>query len=48
MLRNNKFFGDIPKEIGELVKLELLDLRENKFGGTVLAEIERMRSVKHL
>lgn len=48
VLRNNNFFGDIPKEIGELVKLELLDLRENKFGGTVLAEIERMRSVKHL
>lgn len=33
ILRNNSFFGTIPKEIGELKELEILDLGFNNFSG---------------
>ncbi|XWS71880.1 hypothetical protein CRYUN_Cryun03dG0175800 [Craigia yunnanensis] len=33
ILRNNSFFGSIPKEIGELKELEVLDLGYNNFSG---------------
>lgn len=48
MLYRNRFSGVIPKEFGELTKLELLDLRENDLSGTVPAEIGEMPSLKCL
>ncbi|KAG6499485.1 hypothetical protein ZIOFF_039274 [Zingiber officinale] len=44
----NRFSGVIPKEIGGLTKLELLDLRNNKLTGTIPKEIVEMHSLKHL
>ncbi|KAE8704549.1 putative LRR receptor-like serine/threonine-protein kinase MRH1 [Hibiscus syriacus] len=48
VLYKNRFSGAIPKEFGELMKLELLDLRENDLGGTIPAEIGKMLSLKRL
>lgn len=33
ILRNNSFSGKIPKEIGDLMELEVLDLGYNNFSG---------------
>ncbi|KAB2026753.1 hypothetical protein ES319_D06G243000v1 [Gossypium barbadense] len=48
VLYRNRFSGVIPKEFGELTKLELLDLRENDLSGMVPAEIGEMSSLKCL
>jgi hypothetical protein len=48
VLYQNHFTGAIPKEIGELRKLELLDLRNNNFSGAIPEEIGRLLSLKHL
>lgn len=48
MLCNNNFSGDIPKELGDLAELELLDLRENNLSGCIPAELSNMLSLKHL
>lgn len=48
VLSKNHFTGLIPKEIGKLRELELLDLRDNSLSGTLPAEIGRMQSLKHL
>lgn len=38
ILRNNSFFGDIPKEILHLEELEVLDLGFNNFSGPFPSE----------
>lgn len=48
VLYENQFTGYIPKEIGGLKKLEILDLRVNNLIGTIPAEIGQMQSLKHL
>lgn len=48
VLYNNHFSGAIPKEIGALTKLEVLDLRNNSLSGTIPAEIGRLKLLKHL
>ncbi|CAK7350410.1 unnamed protein product [Dovyalis caffra] len=48
VLYQNHFTGAIPKEIGELSKLELLDLRNNNFSGAIPEEIGRLLSLKYL
>lgn len=48
VLHNNHFSGAIPKEIGGLAKLEVLDLRNNNLSGTIPAEFGRLRSLKRL
>ncbi|XP_022720392.1 protein MALE DISCOVERER 2-like isoform X2 [Durio zibethinus] len=48
VLYKNHFSGAIPKEFGELTKLEQLDLRENNLNGTIPAEIGNMLSLKRL
>ena len=48
VLYRNRFTGFIPKEIGRLKMLELLDLRNNNLSGRIPAEIRMMPSLKHL
>lgn len=48
VLFKNNFSGAIPKELGQLTKLEQLDLRDNNLSGAIPAEIGRMLSLKHL
>lgn len=48
MLCNNNFSGDIPKELGDLAELELLDLRETNLSGSIPTELSRKLSLKHL
>lgn len=48
VLYKNNFSGIIPKEIGYLNMLELLDLRNNNLNGTIPMEIGEMLSLKHL
>lgn len=48
ILSKNHFSGVIPKEIGGLTMLELLDLRDNDLSGTVPAEIGGLLSLKRL
>jgi hypothetical protein len=48
VLCNNNFSGEIPKELGDLVDLELLDLRENNLSRSIPTELSRMLSLKHL
>ena len=48
VLCKNYFSGYIPKELGDLTKLELLDLRDNNLTGSIPAEIGRMLPLKHL
>jgi len=48
VLCSNNFSGDIPKELGDLAELELLDLRDNNLSGSIPAELSRKLSLKHL
>ncbi|XP_035843431.1 protein MALE DISCOVERER 2 isoform X7 [Helianthus annuus] len=48
VLSQNKFSGVIPKELGELTMLEVLDLRDNNFSGHIPSELGRMPSLKRL
>jgi len=48
VLNGNKFTGVIPKEIGGLNMLELLDLRGNNLTGTIPRELGEMLSLKCL
>ncbi|OVA02100.1 Protein kinase domain [Macleaya cordata] len=48
VLYENHFTGVIPKEIGGLTNLEILDLRANDLSGTIPAELGQMQSLKHL
>ena len=48
ILSNNLFGGVIPKEIGGLATLEVLDLSNNNLIGEVPQEIAEMPSLKHL
>lgn len=48
ILFKNHFSGAIPKEIGELTKLEQLDLRENNLSGAIPAEIGRILLLRRL
>lgn len=48
VLQKNHFSGVIPKELGELTKLELLDLSNNKLSGIIPVEISRLPSLKRL
>lgn len=48
VLCKNHFSGEIPKEIGGLTELELLDLRDNNLSGTIPVEMGRMLSLRHL
>lgn len=48
ILFKNKFSGVIPREIGSLSMLELLDLRDNNLSGEIPMELGNMMSLKHL
>lgn len=48
MFYKNRLSGELPKEIGGLAMLELLDLRDNNLSGTIPVEIGRMLSLKRL
>ncbi|KRH42871.1 hypothetical protein GLYMA_08G116600v4 [Glycine max] len=48
VLYKNSFSGTIPKELGDLDKLELLDLRGNDLTGCIPAEIARVLLSKNL
>lgn len=48
VLYKNKFSGVIPKEIGRLTMLQLMDLRNNNLGGPIPKEVEEMLSLKQL
>ena len=48
VLCKNHLSGEIPKEIGGLTELELLDLRDNNLSGNIPADIGRLISLKHL
>ncbi|KAK1322382.1 putative LRR receptor-like serine/threonine-protein kinase MRH1 [Acorus calamus] len=48
ILYKNNFSGVIPKELGNLTMLELLDLRGNHLSGMIPAELNEMLSLKHL
>ncbi|PSS29055.1 Protein MALE DISCOVERER 2 like [Actinidia chinensis var. chinensis] len=48
VLRNNQFYGGIPKDIGGLTMLEVLDLRNNNLSGTIPAELGGLQSLKRL
>ncbi|CAN1172924.1 Protein MALE DISCOVERER 2 [Linum perenne] len=45
VLRNNSFTGIIPEDIGELVKLEVLDLGFNNFSGSLPTNLGSNRSL---
>uniref|UniRef100_A0A803MYX3 Protein kinase domain-containing protein n=1 Tax=Chenopodium quinoa TaxID=63459 RepID=A0A803MYX3_CHEQI len=46
VMSNNSFSGFIPREIGELKLLEVLDLKHNNFSGNIPLEIGGMSSIK--
>ncbi|CAI9107032.1 OLC1v1006299C2 [Oldenlandia corymbosa var. corymbosa] len=48
VLRNNSFSGIVPKQIGELKELEVLDLGYNNFSGPFPLEIGKNQSVSIL
>jgi len=48
VLCSNNFSGDIPKELGDLAELELLDLRDTNLSGSIPEELSRRLSLKHL
>ncbi|KVI00943.1 Leucine-rich repeat-containing protein [Cynara cardunculus var. scolymus] len=48
VLSHNQFAGAIPKELGELTMLEVLDLRDNNLSGHIPSELGRMHSLKRL
>lgn len=48
VLSKNEFHGVIPKEIGQLTCLELLDLSNNNLSGTIPEEIWGIPSLKQL
>ena len=48
VLSDNHFSGVVPKELGELNRLEVLDLRDNKLIGNIPPEIGRMQSLTFL
>lgn len=45
ILRNNSFSGNIPKEIGELKELEVLDLGYNNFSGSFPSDFGNNQSL---
>jgi hypothetical protein len=48
VLCKSNFSGTIPKELGDLDNLELLDLRENNLTGNIPSEIGRLLLLKQL
>ncbi|KVH96855.1 Leucine rich repeat 4 [Cynara cardunculus var. scolymus] len=48
ILSDNHFSGVLPKELGELNRLEVLDLRDNNLIGSIPPEIGRMQSLTFL
>lgn len=48
VLYKNRLSGVIPKEIGGLTRLELLDLRNNNLNGMIPVELGSMLSLKCL
>ncbi|KAJ6822553.1 protein MALE DISCOVERER 1-like [Iris pallida] len=48
ILQNNSFSGNIPKEIGDLHKLEVLDLGHNNLSGSVPSDLGRSSSLEFL
>uniref|UniRef100_A0A803LVT1 Protein kinase domain-containing protein n=1 Tax=Chenopodium quinoa TaxID=63459 RepID=A0A803LVT1_CHEQI len=46
VMSNNRLSGSIPREIGELKLLEVLDLKHNNFSGKIPLEIGGMSSLK--
>jgi hypothetical protein len=47
-LSNNSFYGVIPREIGELKQLVVLDLRNNSLSGTLPSDLDNIFSLKLL
>lgn len=43
---NTNLTGNIPPEIGELIKLEVIDFRSSKFSGTIPPEIGKLKSLR--
>lgn len=48
VLSENNFFGVIPKEVGRLRRLEVLDLTNNNLSGRIPAEIGDLHSLRSL
>lgn len=48
ILQNNSFYGVVPREIGELHKLEVLDLRQNNLSGSLPADLGNILSMEIL
>lgn len=48
VLSENRLFGAIPKEFGQLRMLEMLDMRDNHLSGRVPAVIGDLQSLRSL
>lgn len=48
ILHNNSFYGIIPREIGDLQDLKMLDLGYNNFSGPIPSELQNILSLEFL
>lgn len=48
LLQNNNISGKIPPELGNLPKLQTLDLSNNRFSGLIPASLSQLNSLQYL